>query len=947
MGEVYRAVDTALGREVAIKILPPLLAGDPERIARFDREARLLAALNHPNIAILYGFERHEKAPFLVMELVEGETLAERLAQGRLPLAECLEILQQVAEGLEAAHEGGVIHRDLKPANIKITPDGKAKLLDFGLAKALEGERGLISDASLSPTLTAAATRRGEVMGTASYMSPEQARGKPVDRRTDIWAFGCVLYECLTGRLAYGGETISDTIALILQREPDWQGLPTDTPPRLIELLRRCLEKDARRRLRDIGEARIEIEKGRAGSHAPLGMGVGGSAAGATTGSWGAVAGAAGGSQVRGASGPLAAGRRFGAGALAAAVLAGLALGSLAWVLVVLVSGTAVWGVARDADGSRMIRFSILPPAGLEMEGPRISPDGSVLVFSGVEAASGPDGRRERALYVRPLDSPVARRIEGSEGAFVGTFSPDGRWLAFAAPMRPGSPTSSLRKVPVDGSTPPVVLVDWNSQWQVEVLWLEDGDLLVSTRDNELLRIPSHGGGRLGAPVKLVPHGPDNTEAGLPSGGELVGLLPDPGKVLMSFESWEGRYHQEAHILDTRTGALRRILDDASSPVWSPTGHLVFTRHDTLRAVPFDPESLEPVGGFVSLAKGLGLEDAFGAGAEFSLSRNGTLVHVPGGRPAGQRALVIVGQDGKASPWSDDRRAFQPHLRLSGDRRRLATTIMTEDLLFSVWVSEVERPRLRATASMPGMDCSNPIWMPDGEKLLFRCAGREGKEGLYSMRADGGDRPSLLVDLESHPLDLMGASLTPDGRWLLTDRAYLAPMQENFLYLADLSAAEPSLRPFLPDLPVASTGRFSPDGRWVCYLAPTSRGTELYVRRFNGEAGPGPPILAAVGEIVQATWRATQAPGVLDLVYIDSQAREYQVAIDTRQAVHVSNPRLSRDLSGVKPALATWDYLPDGRLLAVQRGADEDEPTRAEVTVNWFEELNRLVPAGR
>ncbi|HXI01677.1 MAG TPA: serine/threonine-protein kinase, partial [Candidatus Saccharimonadales bacterium] len=261
MGEVYRAIDPDLGREVAIKILPPVLAADPERLMRFDREARVLASLNHPNIATLFGFEKREKVQYLVMELVEGETLAGRLREGLLPREDLLDVFRQIAEGLEAAHESGVIHRDLKPANIKITPEGKVKLLDFGLAKALEGDGGVASDATMSPTLTAMATQRGEVMGTASYMSPEQARGKPVDRRTDIWAFGCVLYESLTGRLAFGGETISDTISLILQREPDLSLLPADTPPRILDLLQRCFEKNPRKRLRDIGEARLQIER--------------------------------------------------------------------------------------------------------------------------------------------------------------------------------------------------------------------------------------------------------------------------------------------------------------------------------------------------------------------------------------------------------------------------------------------------------------------------------------------------------------------------------------------------------------------------------------------------------------------------------------------------------------------------------------------------------------
>ncbi len=925
MGEVYRAVDTGLGREVAVKILPPIMAGDSERLVRFDREARLLASLNHPNIATLFGFERHEKSPFIVMELVEGETLAQRLKHGALPRDEDLEVLQQIAEGLEAAHESGVIHRDLKPANIKITPEGKVKLLDFGLAKALEGEHGVRSDVSLSPTLTAAATQRGEVMGTASYMSPEQARGKPVDRRTDIWAFGCVLYECLTGKLAYHGETISDTISLILQREPEWEALPADTPPRLVELLRRCLEKDARRRLRDIGEARLEIEKVRAGNLAP------------TTAS--GVLPMASGGIVTGAAAPARAG--FGPAAVTGALAFGLVAGAAAWTL-------SPWGGASSRSPAGVIRFSVAPPAGIEMRTPKISPDGSVLLFYGNEEKPDPDGRRRRFLYVRSLESAEPRRIEESEGVFVSVYSPDSRWIAFGAPLGPGSPASSLRKVPVDGSAPPVVLAGWGGNWKDDLLWLEDGDLLVVTRDAPLLiRIPSDGGAP-GEPVSIQIPGAAGAGTDINDEVTLQGTLPDPSSVLVTVQSWVGRYHDETHVLDVKTMSMRRILDDGTSPVWSPTGHLLFTRDDTLLAVPFDEERLEPIGGPVSLAKGLGLPDEAAAGAYFTLSRNGTLAHLPGGRRGGRRSIVVVGKDGSATPWSDDRRAFRDDLALSRDGRRLATTVMTEDLLFSIWISEVDRPRLRQAASLPGMDCFRPLWMPDSDRLLFKCGGREGKDGIYSIRADGGGRPALVVDLEAESLPFRAASVTPDGRWLLMDSAFDTFIPANLLQVADLSAGESAkLRSLLPDLPIVWNGRISPDGRWFCYVTPTSGGMELYVRRFNGEADPGPPILAAVGEIGGADWAPAGSTGVMELLYRDRNQRLYKVTVGPGGEGELSDPWMVQDLSNLRPPLAAGFLAPDGRIFAVQEGVDEQLPTVAEVTVNWFDELKRLMPAGR
>ncbi len=260
MGEVYRAEDTNLSREVAIKVLPEQFTQDPQRLARFEREAKLLASLNHPNIAAIHSFEHADEVHFLVLELVEGETLAERVAKGPVPVEEALEVCRQIAEGVEAAHEKGVIHRDLKPANVKVTPEGKVKILDFGLAKAFEAEPP-VTDISQSPTLTEEMTRAGVILGTAAYMSPEQAKGKPVDKRADIFAFGAVLYELLTGKRAFGGETITETLASILKSEPDWEKLPENTPWNIRTLLRRCLHKETNRRLQHIGDVRIEIEE--------------------------------------------------------------------------------------------------------------------------------------------------------------------------------------------------------------------------------------------------------------------------------------------------------------------------------------------------------------------------------------------------------------------------------------------------------------------------------------------------------------------------------------------------------------------------------------------------------------------------------------------------------------------------------------------------------------
>jgi len=375
MGEVYRAEDTNLSREVAIKVLPEQFTKDPQRLARFEREAKLLASLNHPNIAAIYGFEEADDVRFLAMELVPGETLAERVAKGPVPVEEALEICRQIAEGVEAAHEKGVIHRDLKPANVKVTPEGKVKILDFGLAKAFEGETP-VTDISQSPTLTEEMTRAGVILGTAAYMSPEQARGKPVDKRADIFAFGSVLYELLTGKRAFVGETVTDTLAKVLEGEPDWKALPEATPWRIQELLRRCLTKDAHDRLRDIAHVRVEIKLALEDPtrESPLATQ---SAGWKRAIPWSITA--------------------------AVMVIAGWAL----WSLTVPTSKPLTKMVITTPDNA--------PLAGTGYNHLAISPDGRTIVYQGASQ-----------LYLRQLDDPGVTPLSGTEGAFSHFFSPDG-----------------------------------------------------------------------------------------------------------------------------------------------------------------------------------------------------------------------------------------------------------------------------------------------------------------------------------------------------------------------------------------------------------------------------------------------------------------------------------------------------------------------------------------
>ncbi|MGA2263880.1 MAG: protein kinase [Acidobacteriota bacterium] len=393
MGEVFLAEDSHLNRRVAIKVLPDAFARDPERLARFDREAKLLATLSHPNIAAIHGLEKTEGSPFLVMELVEGETLAQRIARGPLAADEALEVCRQIAEGLECAHEKGIIHRDLKPANIKITPEGKVKILDFGLAKAFQ-EESASGDLSHSPTITEAMTRVGVILGTAAYMSPEQARGRPVDKRTDIWAFGCILFECLAGRQPFEGETITETLASILKGEPDWQAIPATTPRHIRELLHRCLQKDPRERIHDIADVRIEVT--RVVSPAGISEGV--------------------------------PSRAFRRGRLVAAlvitsVLAATAASIVTWSLKPEPEQPGARSIIDLPAGTQLTRETDVDSMGPAHTELALSPDGKHLVFS-----ASPDGSPGKArLYLRPLDSFETTAIPGTEGARTPFFSPDGQ----------------------------------------------------------------------------------------------------------------------------------------------------------------------------------------------------------------------------------------------------------------------------------------------------------------------------------------------------------------------------------------------------------------------------------------------------------------------------------------------------------------------------------------
>ena len=622
MGEVYRARDTTLGRDVAVKVVHAALCGNPENMARFRQEARALATLNHPHVATIHEFDECDGICFLVMELVPGETLDHYLSRERQPLADMLRIFVQIAAALEAAHEKGIVHRDLKPANIRITPDGIAKVLDFGLAKALAGDDSELL-ATGAPTL---GTDPGVVMGTPAYMSPEQTRGRTVDRRTDIWAFGCVLFEALTHHRAFAGETQSDIIVRVLDREPDWNLLPEDTPLTVRRLLRRCLEKDAHRRLRDIGDARLELE------------------------------------EVLADPTPAILAEPAGPRPRATGV----------YMLVALLVGTAL-GVAiaiglrpASVSPSRPVAHVLIPLApgerlaGIDFPAVAIAPDGSHVVYV---AERG--GRTQ--LFLRPMNALIASPIAGTTDAISPFFSPDSQWVAFFA-------QGKLKKVPLAGG-PPVTLCDadigFGGSWGT-------GDTIVfaPTTGSALSQVSAQGG----APSRVTTM---DTERGEFS-HRWPHLLPDGSTVLFTVGTLGSWDDAEIVAQSLTTGRRQTVVKGGTQPHYAPSGHLLYARGGVMMAVAFDPTTLAPTGTPVKVLDSV--QASFDGAAQVSVSQSGAVIYVPGESQGTSRRLTTVDRSGVVTPLAVSPRPYASP-RLSPDGRRLAVTISgaTED----IWVHDV------------------------------------------------------------------------------------------------------------------------------------------------------------------------------------------------------------------------------------------------------------------
>jgi serine/threonine protein kinase/Tol biopolymer transport system component len=897
MGEVYRANDSRLKRQVAIKVLPQTMAADPERLARFQREAEVLAALNHPNIAHIYGLDRQDGregqdgTSFLVMELVEGPTLADRIARGPIALDESLAIAKQIADALEGAHEQGIVHRDLKPANIKVRDDGTVKVLDFGLAKALgpsklgpyepgtggrydPGVGAQLAPPDLSPTITTPAmmTGVGVILGTAAYMSPEQAKGRSVDKRSDIWSFGAVLYEMLSGERAFKGEDVSETLASILKDAPALDRLPAGTPQRVRRLLERCLERDVKQRLRDIGEARVEIAR--------------------------IESGAPDSAIVSAPAGPRRSRGEFIAWSVAAvAVAAAIAIGLLR-------------PASTATDAARVVRLPFVPPRTVttaDLGYTVVSPDGQKLVFAG---RSSSDSRR--MLWVRPLDSLDATALPDTEDGIEPFWSPDGRSVAFGA-------QGKLKRVDLTGGGAQTLT---DAARLNGGAWSPSGVIVFSPDFNmPLYRVAATGGERV--PVTLP-----NTNARYPS------FLPD-GRHFLYYSTGGGTGGPAfTSVGSIDSMEVRRLLPDAPA-VYARPGRLLYNRNGMLVAQAFDAERLELRGEAQSVAAGPAAANA-ALGGRFSVSDNGVLVVQD--PPMFDYQLTWFDRAGKkVGTLGSVLRVAAPQLpRLSPDGRRVV--VQRFDRRQELWIGDVTRSTFdRFTTVFSQL----AFWSPDGRSVVYN-ATRDAVQGIYQLPLAGGGERLLLQGT------VFPSSETVDGKWLFF--AQTGERTRMDIWALPLSSVAPQggipqPRPVVNSEFDEQQPQVSPDGRWLAYMSDVTGRFEIYVRPLTADATAGEATRVSISGGIQPSWGRNGR----ELFYVDT-TRGTSAADMMTVPVRAGGPTFESGaaVSLFKVPMAPtqligrdYDVTPDGQRFLVGTRIDGAPATPVTIVLNWMASLKK------
>ncbi len=887
MGEVYRALDTNLKRAVAIKVLPEALAADAERLARLQREAEVLASLNHPHIAQIYGLEKTDPSTSagqtattaLVLELVEGPTLADRIVEGPMPIEDALPIAKQIAEALEAAHEQGIVHRDLKPANVKVRPDGQVKVLDFGLAKLAGGDvlpAGSIA-MTASPTLTVHATYLGVILGTAAYMSPEQAKGKAVDRRADIWAFGVVLCEMLTGRRMYEAETAAETLARIIEREPDLTTLPSSTPMPVRHIIERCLTKDPRARLQAMGEARIAIDR--------------------------AIA------QPR--TSPVADDAHQ---SRSSSLIPWTVAGALALGLIAVVALWAPWRIPLPS-ASVQVNAGIGADASLMTDvgtAAALSPDGQTLAFAAATSATQPS-----ILYVRRLDQLQATPLAGTEDARSPFFDPAGESIAFFA-------GGKLKKVPATGGAV-VTLAD--APTGRGGAWADDGTITfqpdIVSVTAALARVSSAGGTPDAMPRET--RGRARFPQLLP-GGQVLYTRAAPGGV--------------AEVLVGPLGSdERKVLVQGGYGRYVPSGHLLYIQNATLFAVGFDIDRLELIGSPVPMIEGVMAAESMMA-AQFSVSNTGTLAYLPGRLTTTDPPMLWMDARGTTTPLLSKPTSWGSP-RFSPDGRKLVVDII--DGSSDIWVYDLDRASLdRVTFERETVD-AEPVWTPDSQRVVFRSTrDNAAVSNLYWKRADNTGAVQRLTTSDNNQFP---GAWHPSGKYFAFHQQ--SARSNADIWILPMEGDEKSgWKPGTPTVFLNTTATegepvFSPDGRWLAYTSNENGPIEVYVRPFPG---PGGPWQVSSGGGLTPVWSRTKNELLYGTLNQQIMVASYRVEGDSFQR---DEPRVWSETRFATRRRRSFDLHPDGNRVVL---APEAQPhalvkqDRIVFVFNFFDELRRRVP---
>jgi Tol biopolymer transport system component len=879
MGEVWLADDTKLGRQVALKILPADVAGDEERMARFEREAKVLASVNHPNVAHLYGLESiaegegPKATTFLVMELVEGEELSALIERGAVPVDEAVSIALQIADALEAAHEQGIVHRDLKPANIKFKGDGTVKVLDFGLAKAWDTE-DRDGSLSLSPTLTQHATAAGVILGTAAYMSPEQAAGVAADRRADIWAFGVVLWEMLTGHKLFEGETVSHVLASVLKDEIDLDELPEETPPRVHDLLDRCLRKKPRERLQAIGDARIVLEEETADP------GGGGVVASTVVGDAGAGA-------------PRRSGR-------------------MPWVLAALGAAAAValavWILLQPAPEAPVVRFTVEPPpeSSFNLEpirpGPvTVSPDGTKLVFAAVDL-EGTD-----RLWIRTIDEVEARPLTGTENAQYPFWAPDSRHIGFFD-------GSSLKRVDSSGGLPLTLCEAPNGKGGS---WGPDGTIVFAPDSDTPIHAVSQAGGESEPVTTFNDDRSDDSH-------RHPWFLPDGRKFLYLARFPEGNESGQAIMVGSLDGDPSVEIGRSPASAAYASGHLLYMRESTLMARPFDPSSLEFGGEAVPVVEQVALLASGTARAVFSPSETGTLVTQSG-----------VAQAGGVLRWRDRdgellEEVGEPNIlyavELSPDGT-LAVVVVgnPESGNGDLWILELERGLLTRFTSDEGDEYA-PIWSADGSEIVYTSA-HAGTFRVVRKAVESSGAGDVLLEAERNRLV---RDWGPDGQSLLLTAQREDTGWDQLLLELD---GEPKITDIVVTEFAEGGGRLSPDGRWILYQSNASGRFEVYVQPYPG---PGRTLRASTAGGLWPRWNGDGT----EIHYLGFTGALMSVPVRNSGSGLTLAPAVELFTGPSMEDSGQYDVAGDGRFLVIESFA-EQEPEPVMVLMNWPAVLDR------